>query len=68
MQLELSKKPKSFFRTFLPFLKFPSNFENFEKKDEPHSLCSSKIRDCEKHALLNVSTTLFENTIRQSTC
>ena len=24
------------------------NFEHFEKKDDPHSLCISKIRNCER--------------------
>ena len=34
-------------KLFAPFVKSKSNFEHFEKKDDPHTLCISDIRDCE---------------------
>ena len=39
---------KLFLKLFAAFPKSISNFENFEKKDEPHSLCISGIRNWEK--------------------
>ena len=46
LQLRLSKKQKYFF-SFAAYLKATSNFEDFEKKDEPHWLCIFEIRNCE---------------------
>ena len=40
-QKELSKKPKSFSELFCAFFKSRLNFEHFQKKDDPHSLCIS---------------------------
>ena len=34
---QLSQKQKAFAHFFLPFSKFPLNFEHFQKKDDPHS-------------------------------
>ena len=45
IQLQLSKKQKK----ICQFLKAASNFKHFEKKDDSHSLCISKISDCERH-------------------
>ena len=44
--MQLSKKQKVFSEIFAPFLKYKLNFEYFEKRDEPHSLCISEIMDC----------------------
>ena len=46
--MQWCKKRKPFSKFFLEFLKFTSNVENFEKKDEPDSLCISEIKDCER--------------------
>ena len=34
---QLSQKQKAFSRFFLAFSKYTLNFEDFEKRDEPHS-------------------------------
>ena len=36
-QMELSQKRKIFWKVFFAFLKFRFNFENFQKKYDPHS-------------------------------
>ena len=38
IQMQLSKKRKTFSQFFAGFLKFPINFKNFLKKDDPHLL------------------------------
>ena len=43
IQVLLSDKVKSFSQFFCAFLKFTLNFENFQKKDDPHSRCISEI-------------------------
>ena len=45
IHLQWSKKQKTFCTAYL---KPTSNFEHFEKKDDPHRLCIFEIRDCEK--------------------
>ena len=52
--MQLFQKPKTFSQFFIPFLKFPSTFEYFGKKDESPSLNISKIHDSEKGRYLNV--------------
>ena len=45
IQMQLSQKQKHF-SEFSPSLsKFRLNFKHFEKKDNPHSFCSSEIKD-----------------------
>ena len=44
--MQLSKK-KTFSELFAPFLKYRVNFEHFEAKVHPPSLCLSKITDCQ---------------------
>ena len=46
--MQLSKKEKTFYKFFAPFLKSISNFEYFEKTDDPHSIWISEITDREK--------------------
>ena len=36
IQMQLSEKQKTFSQFLAAFLKFISNFERFEKKDDPH--------------------------------
>ena len=47
IQMQLSKKQKTFSEVFSAFLKSRLNFEHFRKKDDPHSLCISEIADCQ---------------------
>ena len=41
--MQLSQKQKSVSQFLAAFLKSMLNFKNFEKKDDPHSLCLSEI-------------------------
>ena len=43
IQILLSEKPKIFSQFFSAFLKSTLNFEHFQKKDDPHSRCISKV-------------------------
>ena len=53
-QTPLSQKQKAFSQFFIAFLKFASNSEHFQKKDEYLSLIISKNIDAERRAYLNV--------------
>ena len=46
--MQQSQKQNSFSDFFAISLKSPSNFEHFEKQDDPDSLCIFEIKDCEK--------------------
>ena len=48
IEMQLSKKEKSFSQFFVPFLQSTSNFKHFERKDDRHSWCVSEITGCEK--------------------
>ena len=48
IQILLSEKRKTFSQFFSAFLKSTLNFENFQKKDDPHTRCSSQITVSEK--------------------
>ena len=52
--MKLSKKLKIFGEFFIAYLKSTLNFEFWLRKDESHSLCLSKIIDCEIRAYVNV--------------
>ena len=43
IQILLSQKQKIFSQFFAAFLKSTLSFEHFQKKDDPHSRCISKI-------------------------
>ena len=43
IQILLSEKPKTFSQLSSEILKPKLNFEHFEKKDDPHSRCSSQL-------------------------
>ena len=43
IQILLSQKPKTLSRLSSEILKPTLNFEHFQKKDDPHSRCSSQI-------------------------
>ena len=53
IQILLSQKRKTFSQFFSAFLKSTLNFEHFQKKDDPHSRCSSQITVPEKGDSLN---------------
>ena len=44
-QMHLSQKQNVFSQFFAAFFEFALNFEHFQKKDEPYSLCFSEITD-----------------------
>ena len=46
IQIQLSKKQKTFSKPFSTISKYWSNFEYFEKTFEPHRLRISDIMDC----------------------
>ena len=48
IQILLSQKRKTFWKLFSKFLKPILNFEHFQKKDDPHTRCSSQITVSEK--------------------
>ena len=48
IQMLLSQKEKYFPEFFSSFFEFALNFEHFQKKDDPHSLCISEITDHER--------------------
>ena len=48
IQILLSQKPKTFSKLSSEILKPTLNFENFQKKVDPHSQCSSEITVSEK--------------------
>ena len=54
IQKQLPQKIKDFCQFFSTFLKSKSNFEYFEKKDNPHSLCIFQDTDCEILGWINV--------------
>ena len=54
IQIELSRKQKTFSKYFSAFLKFNLKFEHIKKKDDPHSWCISEITDTKKPAYINV--------------
>ena len=47
IQMPLSQKQNIFSEFFLAFFESAFNFEHFQKKDYPHSLCISEIIDHE---------------------
>ena len=48
IQMQLSRKQKTFSDFFSAFLKSSSNFVYFLKKDDPHSSCISESTEPEK--------------------
>ena len=47
IQMKLSEKQKDFSNFFEKFLKSSLNFEYFQKKDDPHTVCIFELRDSE---------------------
>ena len=53
IQMQLSRKQKTFSEFFSAFLKSSLNFEHFQKKDDSHSWGISKITDPGKPCYIN---------------
>ena len=54
IQMQLSRKQKTFSEFFCAFLKSSLNFEHFQKKDDSHRWGISEITESEKHGYINV--------------
>ena len=54
IQMQLSRKQKTFSEFFAAFLKSSLNFEHFQKKDDSHSWSISEITDSGIHGYINV--------------
>ena len=54
IQMQVSRKQKTFSEFFSAFLKSSLNFEHFQKKDDSHSWGISEITESEKHGYINV--------------
>ena len=54
LQILLSEKRKTFSQFFSAFLKSTLNFEQIQKKDDPHSRCISQITVSEKGDGINI--------------
>ena len=50
IQMHLSKKQNIFTEFFWEFFDSALNFEHFQRKDDPHSLCISEIIEHERRA------------------
>ena len=48
IQMHLCQKENYFSEFFSLFFQSALNFEHFQKKDDPHSLCISEITDHER--------------------
>ena len=48
IQMLLSQRENNFSEFFSPFFESALNFEHFQKKNDPHSLCISEITDHER--------------------
>ena len=48
IRTQLSQNQKAFFQLFLAFPKYALHFEQFQKKDDPHSKFIFEITDTEK--------------------
>ena len=64
----LSQNQKIFSDFFSPFPQFTSNFEYFEKKDEPGRLFVSEIIDYKKRCYLNTEKVAYLNTYGHLKC
>ena len=67
VQMQLSQKPKTFSRRFSLFLNCSLSFEDFERKQDPHTFCVSNIYGLRKRKCLksriseDTSTSNIEN-------
>ena len=66
--MQISRKLKTFTRSFFAFLKSRLNLEYIKKKDHSHSLSITEISNCETGSYLNVQKAIFHATLPQTTC
>ena len=65
IQILLFQKQKTFSELLSRFLKSNLNFENFHKKDDPHSRCISQITVSEKGDSINIRKIPFKESLPQ---
>ena len=65
IQILLSQKPKTFSELSSEILKSTLNFAHFQKKDDPHSRCSSQITVSEKGDSINVCKMPFQRFLQK---
>ena len=66
IQMQLSQKHKSFCEFFTEFFKYTSNFEHFDKKDDPYRFCISGITDSENVIIQCRKTLVSEDPSRRN--
>ena len=49
IQMQLFKNLKIFAEHFTQFLEYTSNFKHSGKEDDPRSVCTLEVTDCERH-------------------
>ena len=54
IQMQVSRKQKTFSEFFAAFFKSSLNFEHFQKREDSHSWAISEITDSKKHGYINV--------------
>ena len=64
----ISRKLKTFFQFFFPFLKSTLNLEYFERKDQSQSSNITEIINFETGSYLNVQKAIFHATLRYKRC
>ena len=67
IQMQLSQKKIFCSQYFSKFLQSRLTFEHFQKKDDHHSWCISKITDSEKRGYINVWKVELQRTLQQPT-
>ena len=67
IQMQVSRKQKSFSHFFAAFLKATLNFEHFQKKDYRHTCRISEIMDSEKPGQINFEKVPFQGILWKAT-
>ena len=67
IQMQVSRKQKTFSEFFSAFLKSSLNFEYFLKKDDPPSWCISEITEQEKPGWKNAWKVRFQGILHKAT-
>ena len=66
--MQLSKNLKTISQHFAEFGLSTTNFKDFGKNNDPHSVCSFQLTHCEKHRYTNVEIRPCHSTLLRSTC
>ena len=67
IQMQLSRKEKTFSEFFSAFLRFSLNFEHFQEKDDSHSWDISEITQSEKQGWINIYKDPFQGILPKAT-